>query len=412
MEINLEINPVFRPAHTSTARYRVYWGSAGSGKSFDIAQNLILRLMQDQGRNLLCVRKAEVTNRDSTFSELRKAINNLGVEAYWTFTENPLRMTCYNGNRIIFRGMKDAGEKEKIKSITTPHGTLTDVWLEEATELTPDDFEIIDDRLRGALPKDQFYQLTLSFNPVSASHWIKQRFFDYEDSNVFTVHSTYMDNRFIDAQYHERMMRRRDLDPQGYQVYGLGQWGETRGIILENWEVTEVSKDLSHYDDIAVGQDFGYSHANALLLLGMKDGDIYIIKEIYVHQHHTAQVIDLARKAYIPTNAMMWCDAAEPDRIQEWQGANYMAQAAEKGPGSVNAQIDWLKQRKIYIDPKAVNTVNEIRQWKWRYDATNDRELDEPVNINDDAMAALRYGVNGWRTQGEIIIMSKYEGGL
>lgn len=80
------------------------------------------------------------------------------------------------------------------------------------------------------------------------------------------------------------MERRKIVDPEGYQIYGLGNWGEIGGLILHNWEISEVSQNLNDYDDIAIGQDFGFNHANAILLLGIKDDDLYIIDEIYEHE--------------------------------------------------------------------------------------------------------------------------------
>ena len=58
----------------------------------------------------------------------------------------------------------------------------------------------------------------------------------------------------------------------------------------------------------------------------------------------------------------------------------------------INSQIDWLKQRKIFIHPSCINTIKEIQQWKWQKDKETNLYIDEPVDINDDAMAALRYG--------------------
>jgi len=74
----IKANPVFRPVHRTKKRYVVLRGSAGSGKSVDTAQQYILRLMQDKGRNLVAMRKAEVTNRDSTYAELLSAIRRMG----------------------------------------------------------------------------------------------------------------------------------------------------------------------------------------------------------------------------------------------------------------------------------------------------------------------------------------------
>ncbi len=387
-------------------------GSAGSGKSVDTAQNYILRLMQDKGRNLVCIRKADITNRDSTYAELTGAIYKMfgdNYHKYWSIKLSPLQLTCKaNGNQIIFRGVNDEKQREKLKSITFQKGKLTDVWIEEATEITQADFEIIDDRLRGELPEGMFYQIRMTFNPVNKNHWIKKVFFDIPDPNTLTHHSTYLGNRFIDEAYKARMERRKIVDPDGYQIYGLGEWGEIGGLILHNWEIVEVSQNFNDYDDIAIGQDFGFNHANAILLLGIKDGNIYIMKEVYVFEKETAEIIPLANEAAIPKNKQMWCDSAEPDRIKTWKGAGFRAKGVDKGgsSGSVKSQIDWLKgivskdkaiKRMIYVDPSCVNTIKEMQQWKWKKDEKTGEYLDEPVPFQDDAMAALRYGIEGWR---------------
>lgn len=403
MQIKVQMNPGFKEVNMSKKRYIVMKGSAGSGKSVDTAQNYILRLMKDKGRNLVAMRKSDITNRDSTFAELTGALYKMfgdKYEAYWKINRSPLGLTCIsNGNQIIFRGMNDDRQREKLKSITFPKGKLTDVWLEEATEFTQADLEIIDDRLRGELPEGQFYQIKMTFNPVNKSHWIKKVFFDIPDKNVVTHHSTYLGNRFIDDAYRQRMERRKIVDPEGYQIYGLGEWGEIGGLILHNWEVKEISQNLNDYDDVAIGQDFGFNHANAILLLGWKDDNIYIIDEIYLHEKDTSEVIQEAIRHAIPTKKQMWCDSAEPDRIKEWTKAGFRAKGVDKGgsKGSVKAQIDWLKQRRIYINPHCVNTIKEMQQWKWKKDERSGEYLDDPVPIMDDAMAALRYGVEGWR---------------
>ncbi len=378
-----------------------------------------MRLIQDKGRNLVCIRKSDITNRDSTYAELTGAIYRMfGDKAnrYWSIKQSPLQLTCLaNGNQIIFRGVNDEKQREKLKSITFQKGKLTDVWIEEATEITQADFEIIDDRLRGELPPGQFYQIRMTFNPVNKNHWIKRVFFDIPDSNVLTHHSTYLGNRFIDNAYRQRMERRKLVDPEGYQIYGLGNWGEIGGLILHNWEVADISQNLNDYDDIAIGQDFGFNHANAILLLGIKDDNIYILKEVYVFEKETSEIIPLAQEAGIPMNKDMWCDSAEPDRIKMWKSAGYRAKGVDKGGtnGSVKAQIDWLKgvvrkdkviKRMIKVHPSCVNTIKELQQWKWKKDEKTGEYLDEPVAFQDDAMAALRYGIERWRKKKMVLI--------
>lgn len=397
MDLTIKANRVFKAPDQSQKRYIVMKGSAGSGKSVDTAQHYILRLMSDPGRNLLCVRKSDVTNRDSTFAELQGAIFRMFGEdykKYWYINSSDMRLECIaNHNQIFFRGVNDEKQREKLKSIAVKRGKLTDVWIEEATELTQNDFEIIDDRLRGELPKGQFYQIRLTFNPVSSSHWIKKHFFDRTDPDVFTHHSTYKDNRFIDDAYYRRMERRKEVDPDGYRIYGLGEWGEVGGLILTNYVVEDFDTSPERFDYMVNAQDFGYNHADCIGEVGFKDGELYLCREIYEFEKDTGELIELADKRGFNKSLTMWCDSAEPDRIKMWRKAGYKARGVKKEPNSVRAQIDYLKLHKIHIHPSCVNTIKEIQQWKWKKNEKTNEYLDEPVNFFDDAMAMLRYSI-------------------
>jgi len=256
---NPQFNIAFREVNESRRRYRVLKGSAGSGKSVNIAQDYIAKLSDPRykGANLLVVRKIEETNRDSTFAELQAAIYRIfgeSADRAWRVTLNPLLLECkITGNRVIFRGMKDSRQREKVKSITFKNGKLTWIWAEEATELLSEDLDILDDRLRGDLSginSNLYYQITLTFNPVSAAHWIKGRYFDRADPDVLAHHSTYRGNRFIDEGYYRRMERRKTEDPEGYRVYGLGEWGELGGLILTNYEIHDFSTENEAFDTV------------------------------------------------------------------------------------------------------------------------------------------------------------------
>ena len=397
MDLTIKANRVFKAPDQSQKRYIVMKGSAGSGKSVDTAQHYILRLMSDPGRNLLCVRKSDVTNRDSTFAELQGAIFRMFGEQYkkyWYINSSDMRLECIaNHNQIFFRGVNDEKQREKLKSIAVKRGKLTDVWIEEATELTQSDFEIIDDRLRGELPEGQFYQIRLTFNPVSSSHWIKKHFFDRADPDVFTHHSTYKDNRFIDDAYYRRMERRKEVDPDGYRIYGLGEWGEVGGLILTNYVVEDFDTSPERFDYMVNSQDFGYNHADCIGEVGFKDGELYLCREIYEFEKDTGELIDLANERGFNKSLTMWCDSAEPDRIKMWRKAGYKAKGVKKEPNSVRAQIDYLKLHKIHIHHSCTNTIKEIRQWKWKKNEKTNEYLDEPVNFFDDAMAMLRYSI-------------------
>ncbi|MCC0648907.1 PBSX family phage terminase large subunit [Clostridioides sp. ZZV15-6598] len=401
MITRIDFNPAFKGANFTKKRYRAMKGSAGSGKSVNVAQDYILKLgdKKYQGANLLVVRKSEATHKYSTYAELTGAINRIyGKQAdkYWKTTLNPLEIKSkVTGNSIIFRGVNDAKQREKLKSINFSKGKLTWVWCEEATELMESDIDILDDRLRGILTNPNlYYQMTFTFNPVSATHWIKRKYFDYKNDDIFTHHSTYLQNRFIDEAYYRRMQIRKEQDPEGYRVYGLGEWGETGGTILKNYVIHEFPTEFEYFDNMRLSQDFGFNHANVVLRIGFRDGELYICNEIYVHEMDTSEIIKIANSKGLEKNLFMYCDSAEPDRIKMWKSAGYKAKGVKKGPGSVKAQIDYLKQLRIHVHPSCINTIKEIQQWKWKQDERTGLYLDEPVEFMDDAMAALRYSID------------------
>ena len=391
------LNKVFKGFNQTKCRYRVAKGSAGSGKSVNIAKDYIIKLSDSKykGANLLVVRQTEASHKDSTYAELIKAIYDTGLEKFWTWTTTPLSITCKTTqNSIIFRGFNDARARERVKSITFPHGKLTWIWCEEATELQESDVDILDDRLRGELENNNlFYQMTFSFNPISSSHWIKRKYWDYESPDIYKCHSTYLDNRFLDEAYHRRMLMRKEQDPDGFRIYGLGEWGEVGGVILHNYVIEELPKSFDRYDYVHYAQDFGFNHANCILEVGFKDDELYVLRELYEYEKDTDELIKLANMKNFDKKKIMYCDSAEPDRIQMWCKAGYKARAVVKGAGSVKAQIDYLKQHKIHIDCSCVNTIKEIQQWKWQKDKTTGLYTDEPVTVFDDAMAALRYSI-------------------
>ena len=409
--MKIKFNSVFKEFNQTKCRYRLAKGSAGSGKSVDIAMDYILKLSDQKykGANLLVVRQTEASHKDSTFAELIGAINRMGLQAFWSYTTTPLSLTCKaTGNGIIFRGFNDMRARDRVRSITFPQGKLTWIWCEEATELQESDIDILDDRIRGELDNPElYYQMTFSFNPVSAQHWIKRKYWDYASEDIFKCHSTYLDNRFIDEAYHKRMLMRKEQDPDGYRIYGLGEWGETGGLILHNYVIESVEQEFDRYDDILYSQDFGFNHANCILEVGFKDGEIYILRELYVFEKDTDEIIQLAEGVGFDKRKIMYCDSAEPDRIKMWQKAGYRARAVVKGAGSVKAQIDYLKQHKIHIDGSCINTIKEIQQWKWQKDSKSGQYIDEPVNIFDDAMAALRYCIEPYRQNKKMKTLNK-----
>lgn len=410
---NIVLNKAFKECNESKARYKVVMGGAGSGKSVNTAMDFIAKLSNpfNIGANLLVVRSCEQSHRQSTFSELRKAVEIMGLSEIWDIREyNMTFRNIYTGSEILFRGCSDERARERLKSVTSATGKLCWVWIEEATELRQSDVEIIDDRLRGELPDNLYYQITMTFNPVSATHWIKKVYWDSTDKNIFKCHTTYLDNKFIDEQYSERMERRKETDPQGYKIYALGEWGVTDGLIFTNWTAgTYKAKD---FDNLSIGTDFGFNHNHATLLLGEKDGDVYVLQEFVTNKKTKSEIIKRLNLLKIPKNVPMYCDSAEPASIREFRQAGYKALPVVKEPNSVKAQISWLKDRHIYVDGRCIQTMKELQQYRYIQDRVSGEYTDDPITVNDDCIAGLRYGIEPWRKNKALRTMRKGDLGL
>ena len=172
----------YRDFWNCKTRYRVVKGSRGSKKSKTAALNRIYRMYQYPEANILCVRRYQNTLRDSMYADTLWAIHRFGLDENFSWTVSPMCITRkQTGQKILFRGLD---EGTKVTSIDTDVGYLCFVDIDEAYEIREDDFNKLDLSIRGALPEGYFKQITLLFNPWSATSWLKPRFFDSENKLV------------------------------------------------------------------------------------------------------------------------------------------------------------------------------------------------------------------------------------
>lgn len=223
----------FYPLYWDKSRYLVLMGGGGSGKSVFITQKIIVRMINEKNHRILVLRKVAKTLRESVFTEIKKTIYRWGLEKLFKIpkgTSSELHISCINGNEILFAGLDDV---EKLKSISG----VTSIWIEEASETTPEDFRQLDIRMRGR--SLNYKQLMISFNPIDINHWLKKEFFDIKKQNSKTMHSTYMDNPFLPDEDKAVLEAFKHTDPYFYQVYCLGEWGVLGKTIFPKQSVSE-----------------------------------------------------------------------------------------------------------------------------------------------------------------------------
>jgi phage terminase large subunit len=373
-------------------RYVISRGGSGSGKSVGEGQKIVYYTTAQPGRNTLVIRQVADTNRGSTFNEIVKAINRFNLNDLYKIRETDLTITCINGNQIIFKGLDDV---QKVKSVTFQRGILTDIWIEEASEITEEDFDEIDLRLRGK--EAPSFQITLTFNPIDSMHWIKQRFYDNHDPRATCVLSTYKDNKWCDDETKKNMEILKTKNAYLYQVYACGEWGNAGDIVFQNAKYEPCPYTYEDFDEVLAGQDFGYEHHNAIELIGFKDGRLYSFRELYVNKKLTPEIIDLnEHRNIMPKTQRCICDCAEPKSIGDWRTAGYSITEAKKPPDAKRTQLQFLAGSDWTIDPIACPGLTaEVRGFSYRKDKNGTiREIDEAQGISDDAVDAVRYAIS------------------
>lgn len=406
-----------------TGRYRVLKGGRGSKKSTTASFWYPYFMMKFYHKynikaHTLVIRRYYNTHRDSTFAQLKWAINRLGVSHLWKATKSPLELTYIpSGQKIMFRGLDDP---QSITSITVEDGYLCWVWWEEAFQCTnEDDFNKVDMSIRGEVPAPLFKQHTMTFNPWSDKIWIKARFFDKvsrttglnPEGDILAITKNYDCNEFLgddDRQIFERM---RLENPRRYSIEGLGNWGIAEGLVYENWEerefdAEEMKRTLDRFDNPKYRQlhgiDFGYTNdptAFIALLADEQKRELYIYDEVYKTHMKNKDIFNvLDYKGF--TKARICADSADPKTIDELKDLGlYRMFGAKKVKGSVKAGIQKLQDYKIYVHPRCVNTIVEFSNYVWATDKDTGKPTTDPADEYNHLMDALRYATEELNVQ-------------
>lgn len=374
-------------------RYRVVKGSRASKKSKTTALWYIWNMMKYPDANTLVIRKTFRTLKDSCYKELKWAVKRLKVEHLWDFTLSPLEATYKpTGQKIYFRGLDDP---LKVTSIAVDTGCLCLMWIEEAYEIMKEeDFDMLDESIRGVTPPGLFKQITITFNPWNERHWLKKRFFDNPGEDTLAITTNYKCNEWLDEADLKVFETMKKNNPRRYAVAGLGGWGIVDGLIYENWREEAFSLDDIKNCESAFGLDFGYTNDPSAFFCGfidIKNKKLYVWDEIYQKGMSNRKIYDSITEAGYNKERITG-DSAEPKSIDELRGYGLRIKGAEKGKDSIKNGIQWIQDLEIIIHPRCVNFLTEISNYTWDKDKFGTK-LNVPIDDFNHLMDAMRYAL-------------------
>lgn len=386
IHININImnsfNEVYIPIMSSRHRYKVIGGGRGSGKSRFTSDFLVFLYLKMANRNCLALRKTAKSCRTSVYNYIKSCISRWGLQDLVEINIQMMTFTFPNGNQIICGGLDDA---DKLKSIQFKNGAdLTDVWFEEGDQINYKDFETLDFTLRGENP-----QVIFTFNPVSKQNWIYKYFWEKQQDNTLRMITNYTQNRFLNKDFIKRMEKLKQDDPELYKIIGLGEWGNLKDIVYRRFEVEDFTKNEDYYDTILWGLDLGFNDPCALVKVGVKDSELYVLDEIYIGDSDSEELFDLMKNTYnVPLNALIQCDHMPmiQARLRKL-GYKNIVNAIKTNKEQAVFQLSCMK---IHVHSDCVNFIKEISTYRWLKDA-NGNIIDKLIDGNDHLMDSFLY---------------------
>lgn len=373
-------NSKFFETFTRQERIKCYYGGSGSGKSVSLAQYFIKQLCNGDGKRRAILRKSFPRMKGTTYLLLKDILDDWSVPYVENKTDHVFRV---GKNELYYLSLDDS---ERIKG-----AEFIEIWLEEVTEFTEDDYKQLRIRLSRTSEDAVIY---MSFNPIDKDHWVIRNVVDRAplDKRIMVNHSTYADNiRFLSTAFIEELESFAEIDENFYRVYTLGLPGVLKGQIYTNWKFEDPDtwhpsvKTGTHL----YGIDFGFNAPTAVVEIWIFDEEYYIKELLYERGLTTNDLLSWMEGTGVDKNADMYCDSAEPDRIEQIRKSGYNAKSSKK---DVKAGIDFVKGKKIHVD--AINSPNiytEANNYKWK--EKDGKSLDEPVKAYDHTMDAIRYSI-------------------
>ena len=378
----------------------VWYGGASSGKSHGVVQKVVLKACQKwpYPRKVLWLRKVDRTIKDSIFADVLDCLSRWQLLPLCKVNQTNYTITLPNGSQFLFKGMQDP---ERIKSIKG----LSDVVMEEASEFTLDDYTQLTLRLRE--PKHRQRQLFCMFNPVSKVNWTYKQWFapdaEYDPSRVAVHHSTYKDNRFLDADNIATIEALKKNNPAYYKIYTLGEFATLDKLVFPTYEKRRLHADALAEIPSLFGLDFGYVNDPSAFIhvkVDEKAKTIYCIEE-YTKKGLLNGEIAKAIKQLGYSKEVIIADAAEQKSIAELKRNGILRiRPAKKGPDSVIQGISFMQQYHIVVDDRFVNLIEELDNYTYQKDRKTNEYINKPVDSYNHVIDAIRYALEPINGQG------------
>lgn len=404
MELKQTANKKYAPLFTENWwRYAILIGGRSAGRSTAASQRTKAKLASDEYYRCALMRLVLGDVRNSNFQELIDRIDEQDARDFFDIRESPNLVIGCGDNFAKGMGFRKSSgdQKSKLKSLAS----YNEVHIEEADEISQEDFQQLDDSLRTM--KGEIH-LVLTLNPPDKNHWIVKRFFNllpsgiegfyklelkdmYKDSVLF-IHTTYRDNiANISPTTVANFERYKLTNPDHYynMIEGLVSEG-ARGRVFKNW----TPCTLAEFEELPYpsyyGLDFGFSNdPTALVEIKQHNENIWCRELIYENGLTNQRIAARFDELGVDRSAIIYADSAEPKSIAEIRLEGWNVVPTVKGADSIKAGVDYLLERNLQYTEESANIANEQQEYRWALDA-NKEPTNKPIDAFNHAIDAIR----------------------
>jgi len=388
--MDFKILEPYSPMFWSDKTYYLISGGRGSGKSTQAAAYFLIKLMGDEYFRGVVSRYTQKSIKSSIYRDILDLAESWNIKKFIKI-EGDEMTNVLNGNMVITHAMKlqDGTMTAKGKGLAG----VTHLLIDEATELpSEEEFIKLNDSFRA---KGAERKVFILFNPTSKRHWIHKRWYvdgqpnpKWFDDHVF-IHTTYKDNaENLDPKKIIEWERMKALDPEYYSHHIEGEWLDgIVGRIFDNWQVGTPDPEAEY--DTVYGLDFGFSNDPAALVeVKRKNNKLYLKQLVYSPGLTNADLVQQMKKHGITNRDQIIADSAEPKSIEDLKRAGFNVKPAYKGPDSIQAGINTLKEYEVYMHPDSSDLHDEAFLYSWK------QGTDKPIDDHNHAIDAIRYALS------------------
>ena len=366
-QVTIDTTNVFHKAYRSSTRITCLQGGTRSSKPYSLCQLFIVNALKETGKVFTICRKTLPALKGTAYRDVLELLKELGLYLEENHNKSELSYAL-NGNLIEFISV---AQPQKIRGRKRDY-----LWLNEANEFNYEDYQQLILRTTE--------KVYLDYNPSDPYSWIYDKVITRDDCTF--IKSTYKANPFLDKDTIAEIERLKDLDPDYWRVYGMGEIGSIQTMIFRNFQlVDEVQGRLIGY-----GLDFGFTNSpSALVAVYQSDDNLYIKEMLYEKRLTNTDLANKLKEFRIDRQSEIIGDSAEPKSIEEIYRQGFNIKPAKKGAG-IHLGIDIMRRYKLHITKDSLNAIKEFRGYKWATDKNGD-VLNTPVKVNDHLIDATRY---------------------